>query len=102
MLRAINGTGASDKQTRSFFRYYGQIEKSYYRALAAVNQMRRHRGDAKSLKTQTVAAGNGFVPQNEKEPPAPPPPPPVSPEIVPPNEPDSGQTLTRPNPGSYT
>ena len=26
-----------DRQMRNFFRYYGQIEKSYYRALAAVN-----------------------------------------------------------------
>ena len=53
-----------DKQTRAFFRYYGQIEKSYYRALAAVNQIKRDRTRGKSLKAQTTAASaseNGFV-----------------------------------------
>src|SRR5215472_15508277 len=28
-----------DRQMRNFFRYYGQVEKSYYRALAAANQI---------------------------------------------------------------
>ena len=30
-----------DKQTRNFFRYYAQVERSYYRALAAANQIKR-------------------------------------------------------------
>ncbi len=49
-----------DRQMRNFFRYYGQIEKSYYRAVAAVNQFKRE----KSLKQKTLGA-NGFVSQNE-------------------------------------
>ncbi len=59
-----------DRQMRNFFRYYGQIEKSYYRALAAVNQFKRD----KSLKPKASAAAsteNGFVSQKAQEPPAP-------------------------------
>lgn len=51
-----------DRQMRNFFRYYGQIEKSYYRALAAVNQLKRD----KALKPKATAAAsteNGFVSQ---------------------------------------
>ena len=60
-----------DKQTRSFFRYYAQVEKSYYRALTAVNQLKRDREKGKSVKPQTSAAAsteNGFVSQKAAEP----------------------------------
>src|SRR5947208_2775003 len=59
-----------ERQTRNFFRYYGQIEKSYYRALAAVNQFQRERRNSKPLKQRTAAAANGFVPQNTEDHPA--------------------------------
>ncbi len=61
-----------DRQMRNFFRYYGQIEKSYYRALAAVNQIQRDQAQ----KPKAFQA-NGFVSQNSAEPPANPPQPPV-------------------------
>src|SRR5215472_15723279 len=50
-----------DRQMRNFFRYYGQVEKSYYRALAAANQIKREKRDRKPLKVMAVAAENGFV-----------------------------------------
>ncbi len=53
-----------ERQTRNFFRYYAQVEKSYYRALAAANHIRRERRDFKPLKTMAAAAENGFVSQN--------------------------------------
>ena len=53
-----------DRQMRNFFRYYGQVEKSYYRALAAVNQIKRQRRDRKPLKAIAATADNGFVSQN--------------------------------------
>jgi hypothetical protein len=59
-----------EKQTRNFFRYYAQVEKSYYKALAAVNQVKRGRGKGKSIQRQTAGAANGFVSQNTEEPPA--------------------------------
>jgi hypothetical protein len=58
-----------DKQTRNFFRYYGQVERSYYRTLAAVNQIKRDKGNAKSVKTQTASATNGFVSHHSPKPP---------------------------------
>jgi len=62
-----------DRQMRNFFRYYGQVEKSYYRALAAANQIKRERRDRKPLKVIAAAAQNGFVSQStvEAEPDAP-------------------------------
>jgi hypothetical protein len=62
-----------DRQMRNFFRYYGQVEKSYYRALTAANQIKRERRDHKPLKVIAAAAENGFVSQNavEAEPAAP-------------------------------
>ena len=56
-----------DRQTRNFFRYYAQIEKSYYRALAAANQIKRDRRDRKPLKAMAATAQNGFVSQNTVE-----------------------------------
>jgi len=53
-----------DRQMRNFFRYYGQVEKSYYRALAAANQIKRERRDRKPLKAIAATAENGFVSQN--------------------------------------
>jgi hypothetical protein len=61
-----------EKQTRNFFRYYAHVEKSYYRALAAVNQIKRDKGNGRSVKPQTAAAAftaNGFVSQKTEEPP---------------------------------
>jgi hypothetical protein len=60
-----------DKQTRAFFRYYGQIEKSYYRALTAVNHIKRDKGKGKSVTQDASAAAatpNGFVSQKAEEP----------------------------------
>ena len=56
-----------ERQTRTFFRYYAQIEKSYYRALAAANQIKRDRRDRKPLKAMAASAQNGFVSQNAVE-----------------------------------
>jgi hypothetical protein len=53
-----------DKQTRNFFRYYAQVEHSYYRALAAANHIRREKRDRKPLKAIAASAENGFVSQN--------------------------------------
>jgi hypothetical protein len=52
-----------DRQMRNFFRYYAQVEHSYYRALAAANQIKREKRDHKPLKAM-AAAQNGFVSQN--------------------------------------
>jgi hypothetical protein len=49
-----------EKQMRNFFRYYAQVERSYYRALAAANQIKRQR---KPLKAIAATAENGFVSQ---------------------------------------
>ena len=56
-----------DRQMRNFYRYYGQVEKSYYRALAAANQIKRERRDRKPLKAIAASAQNGFVSQNAVE-----------------------------------
>src|SRR5437763_10628607 len=56
-----------DRQTRNFFRYYAQIEKSSYRALAPANQTNRDRRDRKLLKAMAATAQNGFVSQNTVE-----------------------------------
>jgi hypothetical protein len=53
-----------DRQMRNFFRYYAQVEHSYYRALAAANQIKRERRDRKPLKALAATAQNGFVSQN--------------------------------------
>jgi hypothetical protein len=53
-----------EKQTRNFFRYYTQVERSYYRALAAANQIKREKRDRKPLKAVAATARNGFVSQN--------------------------------------
>jgi hypothetical protein len=58
---------APDKQTRSYFRYYAQVERSYYKALAAAEQIKRERRDRKPLKTMVAAAQNGFVSQDPEE-----------------------------------
>ena len=58
---------APDKQTRNYFRYYAQVERSYYKALAAADQIKRERRDRKPLKTMVATAQNGFVPQNAEE-----------------------------------
>ena len=54
-----------EKQMRNFFRYYGQIEKSYYRALAAVNRAKGNGFVSNRTATATerlpAAAPNGFV-----------------------------------------
>jgi hypothetical protein len=60
-----------DRQMRNFFRYYAQVEHSYYRALAAANQIKRERRDRKPLKALAATAENGFVSQNAGD--APPP-----------------------------
>ena len=52
-----------DRQMRNFFRYYAQIERSYYKALAAANQIKREKRDRKPLKV-IAATENGFVSQN--------------------------------------
>jgi len=52
-----------DRQMRNFFRYYGQVEHSYYRALAAANQIKREKRDRKPLKAIAATAENGFVSQ---------------------------------------
>src|SRR5262249_6497128 len=44
-----------EKQTRNFFRYYAQVERSYYRALAAANQIKRQ---VKPLKAIAATAEN--------------------------------------------
>lgn len=59
-----------DKQTRNFFRYYAQIERSYYRALAAVNQIKRDKGKGRSVQPLASAAANGFVSQKPEDRPA--------------------------------
>jgi hypothetical protein len=56
-----------DRQMRNFFRYYAQVERSYYKALAAANQIKRERHDRKPLKALAAAAQNGFVSQNAEE-----------------------------------
>jgi hypothetical protein len=56
-----------DRQMRNFFRYYAQVERSYYKALAAANQIKRERRDSKPLKAIAAAAQNGFVSQNPLE-----------------------------------
>src|SRR5215831_8666945 len=58
---------APDKQTRNYFRYYAQVERSYYKALAAADQIKRERRDRKPLKTMVATAQNGFVSQNADE-----------------------------------
>jgi hypothetical protein len=50
-----------DRQMRNFFRCYAQVERSYYKALATANQIRRERRDRKPLKAIAAAAQNGFV-----------------------------------------
>jgi hypothetical protein len=57
-----------DRQMRNFFRYYAQVERSYYKALAAANQIKRERRDRKPLKAIAATAQNGFVSQPEEEP----------------------------------
>jgi hypothetical protein len=52
-----------DRQMRNFFRYYAQVERSYYKALAAANQMKRERRERKPLKAIAATAQNGFVSQ---------------------------------------
>jgi hypothetical protein len=56
-----------DRQMRNFFRYYAQVERSYYKALAAANQIRRERRDRKPLKAIAATAQNGFVSQTGEE-----------------------------------
>jgi hypothetical protein len=56
-----------DRQMRNFFRYYSQVERSYYKALAAANQIKHEKRDRKPLKVMAVAAENGFVSQNAEE-----------------------------------
>jgi hypothetical protein len=50
-----------DRQMRNFFRYYAQVERSYYKALAAANQIKREKRDRKPLKAIAATAENGFV-----------------------------------------
>ncbi len=57
-----------EQQTRNFFRYYAQVERSYYRALAAVNRIKQERRDRKPLKTMAASAQNGFVSQPREQP----------------------------------
>src|SRR5947209_19581900 len=77
-----------DRQTRNFFRYYAQIEKSYYRALAAANQIKRDRRDRKPLKAMAATAQNGFVSHNaHSDQPAP-----SDPRFVPPSGTESQQS----------
>jgi hypothetical protein len=56
-----------DKQTRNFFRYYAQVERSYYRALAAANQIKREKRDRNPLKVMAAASQNGFVSHNSEQ-----------------------------------
>jgi hypothetical protein len=56
-----------DRQMRNFYRYYAQVEHSYYRALAAANQIKRERRDRKPLKAIAATAENGFVSQPAPE-----------------------------------
>jgi hypothetical protein len=56
-----------DRQMRNFFRYYAQVERSYYKALAAANQIKRERRDSKPLKAIAETAQNGFVSQTALE-----------------------------------
>jgi hypothetical protein len=56
-----------DRQMRNFFRYYAQVERSYYKALAAANQIKRDKRDRKPLKAIAATAENGFVSQNPPE-----------------------------------
>jgi hypothetical protein len=56
-----------DRQMRNFFRYYTQVERSYYKALAAANQIKREKRDCKPLKALAATAENGFVSQNAEE-----------------------------------
>jgi hypothetical protein len=53
---------------RNFFRYYAQVERSYYKALAAANQIKRERRDRKPLKVIAATAQNGFVSKPALEP----------------------------------
>jgi hypothetical protein len=55
-----------DRQMRNFYRYYAQVEHSYYRALAAANQIKRERRDRKPLKALVATAENGFVSQSDQ------------------------------------
>jgi hypothetical protein len=55
-----------DRQMRNFFRYYAQVERSYYKALAAANQIKREKRDRKPLKV-IAATENGFVSQNNRD-----------------------------------
>ena len=55
-----------DRQMRNYFRYYAQVERSYYKALAAADQIKRERRDRKPLKAIAAAAQNGFVSQNDQ------------------------------------
>jgi hypothetical protein len=55
-----------DRQMRNFFRYYAQVERSYYKALAAANQIKRERRDRKPLKVIAATAQNGFISQNHQ------------------------------------
>jgi hypothetical protein len=55
-----------DRQMRNFFWYYAQVERSYYKALAAANQIKRERRDRKPLKAIAATAQNGFVSQTEE------------------------------------
>jgi hypothetical protein len=54
-----------DRQMRNFFRYYAQVERSYYKALAAANQIKRERRDCKPLKVLAATGENGFVSQTD-------------------------------------
>jgi hypothetical protein len=56
-----------DRHMRNFFRYYAQVERSYYKALAAANQIKRDKRDRKPLKAIAATAENGFVSQNPPE-----------------------------------
>jgi hypothetical protein len=61
-----------DRQMRNFFRYHAQVERSYYKALAAADQIKRERRDRKPLKAIPATAQNGFVSQTrERTEPAP-------------------------------
>jgi hypothetical protein len=54
-----------DRHMRNYFRYYAQVERSYYKALAAANQIKREKRDRKPLKV-IAATENGFVSQNDR------------------------------------
>jgi hypothetical protein len=56
-----------DRQMRNFFRYYAQVERSYYKALAAADQIKRERRDRKPLKVIAATAQNGFVSQTPED-----------------------------------